>query len=160
MEVKSNIFSSQETLRQIVCTVYLAVCSVQDVRRRKISVRLCAAVGIIALILDVGEILAGRWEVAAFIGALLPGTLLLMLALVSGGAAGIGDGICFLIAGMLLGTWMAWVLLMCALVLASVCGAILMLLQKAGRKTRMPFLAFTAAAWGGILAVRISGLNW
>lgn len=160
MEVESVFWASEETLRQIVCTMYLAVCAVQDLRKRKISVRLCGFFGFISLVLNAGEILTGRREVLAFIGALLPGILLLVLALVSDGAAGIGDGICFLIAGTILGTRMTWALLMCSLVLASACGGVLMLLQKAGRKTRMPFLAFAAAAWGGILAARISGLNW
>ena len=35
-----------------------------------------------------------------------------------------------------------------------------MLFQKAGRKTRMPFLAFTAVAWAGIMAVKLSGIDW
>lgn len=160
MKVKSAFLASEESLRQIACTIFLAACAVQDLRRRKIRVRLCAFAGFIALILNAGEILTGRWEIPAFTGALLPGALLLVLALLSGGAAGIGDGICFLIAGAMLGTWMTWALLMCALVLAAACGGVLILFQKAGRKTRMPFLAFAAAAWGGILAARISGLNW
>lgn len=151
---------SEETLRQIVCTMYLAICAMQDLRRRKISIRLCAFAGMIALALNAGEILTGSLKVLPFLGGLLPGALLLLLAFVSGGAAGIGDGICFLILGAMLETRVTWILLMCALVLVSACGGILMLVQKAGRKTRMPFLTFTAAAWAGILAARLSGLNW
>lgn len=112
------------------------------------------------MLLDAAVFFFGQAKILTYAGGLLPGGMLLLLAALSGGAAGTGDGICFLVVGALLGTWMTWILLMCSLVLASVCGVILMLLGKAGRKTHMPFLAFTAAAWAGILAVNLSGMNW
>lgn len=158
--MEASFLALEESFRQIVCTIFLAVCAVQDLRSRKISVTMCGCAFFAALVLEAGEILTGRWMALSLIGGLLPGAMLLLLAFVSGGAAGTGDGICFLIAGILLGTRMTWILMMWALMLASVCGGVLLLMQRAGRKTRMPFLAFTAAAWAGILAVRLSGLDW
>ena len=110
--------------------------------------------------LDAAAFLSAQGEMLTYAGGLIPGGMLLLLALLSGGAAGIGDGICFMVLGALLGTWMTWILLMYSLLLASFCGVILMLFQKAGRKTRMPFLAFTAVAWAGIMAVKLSGIDW
>ncbi len=155
-----SVLSKEETLRQILCTIYLLACGVQDMRRRKISVRLCLWAGCAALIPEAAALLTGRGNLPAFLGGLLPGALLLLLAFAAEGAAGSGDGICYLVLGALLGAGMTWTLLMSALVLASVCGAVLMIFHKAGRKTRMPFLTFTAAAWAGILAVRLSGIDW
>ena len=150
----------EEVLRRLICTGYLLVCALQDIRRQKIGVKMSAGVGCTALLLDVAAAFSGQEKIWTYAGGFLPGFMLLLLALMSGGAAGTGDGLCFLVLGMLLGTWKTWILLMCALLLASACGVILMLFQKAGRKTRMPFLVFTAAAWAGILAVDLSGINW
>ena len=57
-EMEGISLLSEETLRQIVCTMYLAICAMQDLRRRKISIRLCAFAGMIALALNAGEIVA------------------------------------------------------------------------------------------------------
>ena len=153
-------WTAEEVLRRILCTAYLLACAVQDIQRRKIGLKMSVFAGCAALLLDAAAFFSGQEELLIYAGGLIPGVMLLLLALLSGGAAGTGDGICFMVLGALLGTWMTWILLMYSLLLASVCGAILMLFQKAGRKTRMPFLAFTVAAWVGILTVKLSGINW
>lgn len=160
MESVGWFLKEEEILRRMICTAYLLICALQDIHRRKIGVKMSALAGGAALLLDAAVFFSGQAKILTYAGGLLPGGMLLLLAALSGGAAGTGDGICFLVVGALLGTWMTWILLMCSLVLACVCGVILMLLGKAGRKTHMPFLAFTAAAWAGILAVNLSGMNW
>ena len=160
MESVGSFLKEEEILRRMICTAYLLICALQDIHRRKIGVKMSALAGGAALLLDAAVFFSGQAKILSYAGGLLPGVMLLLLSALSGGAAGTGDGICFLVVGALLGTWMTWILLMCSLVLASVCGVILMLLGKAGRKTHMPFLAFTAAAWAGILAVNLSGMNW
>ena len=47
MKVKGAFFASEESLRQIICTIFLAACAVQDLRRRKISVRLRVFAGLL-----------------------------------------------------------------------------------------------------------------
>lgn len=153
-------WQKEEVLRRMICTGYLLVCALQDLRWQKIGMKMSAGVGCAALFLDVAAVFSGQENLWTYAGGLLPGLMLLVLALMSGGAAGIGDGICFLVLGMLTGTWKTWILLMCALLLASVCSVILMVLQKACRKTRLPFLVFTAAAWAAALAADLSGINW
>ena len=153
-------WSAEEGLRRILCTAYLLVCAMQDIRCRKIGIKISVFTVCAALMLDAAAFLSAQGEMLTYAGGLIPGGMLLLLALLSGGAAGIGDGICFMVLGALLGTWMTWILLMYSLLLASFCGVILMLFQKAGRKTRMPFLAFTAVAWAGIMAVKLSGIDW
>lgn len=149
-----------ETLREALCTGYLVICAVQDLKRRTIDIRVSVFAGCAALLLDGAALAVGQIEILTFLGGLVPGILLLALALFSGGAAGIGDGICFLVLGVLLGTWMTWAVLMSALILASAVGVLLMFLRKAGRRTHMPFLAFAAASWALILAARLSGIKW
>ena len=149
-----------ETLRETLCTGYLVICAVQDIKKQTIDIRVSVFAGCAALLLEGAALAAGQIEILTSLGGLVPGILLLALALFSEGAAGIGDGICFLVLGALLGTWMTWAVLMSALILASAVGALLMFFRKAGRRTHMPFLAFAAASWALILAARLSGINW
>lgn len=160
MEALGSLGSTDEVLRQILCTAYLIVCAMQDFRRQKIGLKMSACAGCAALLLDAAVLFSGQAEVLTYAGGLLPGIMLLLLAGLSGGAAGTGDGIGFLVLGALLGAWRTWILLMYSLLLASIGGILLMLFHKAERKTRMPFLAFTAAAWAGIMAVDLSGISW
>lgn len=160
MKELGSFAAAGENLRYLLTTFYLLVCAAQDIRHRKIGIRMSVFTGCAALILDLTAAVSGTGEAVTYIGGLVPGVILLFLAFGSGGAAGIGDGICFLVLGALLGTWMTWTVLMCALLLAGICGAVLVFLRKAGRKTRMPFLAFAAAAWAGVLGACLSGIAW
>ena len=149
-----------EMLRQVLCSGYLLICAAQDIRRQTIDIRVSVLAGCAALVLDGAALAGGQLDILTSLAGLVPGILLLALALFSGGAAGVGDGICFLVLGTLLGTWMTWAVLMSALILAAAVGALLMAFRKAGRRTHMPFLAFAAASWALILAARLSGINW
>ena len=148
-------------------TVYLSVCAVQDLRRRRISLRWSVCMGALALAADIakamaflntsgnttpGEVLSGF---LLWLSCLAPGCLLLILSAAAEGSAGAGDGICFLVVGAFTDARTAWILLAASLFLASVSGIVLMCLKKADRKTRLPFLAFVGAAWGTGLLVRL-----
>lgn len=160
MSAVDCFFKEGETLREALCSGYLVICAAQDFRRQTIDIRVSVFVGCAALLLDGAALIGGQTEILTFLGGLVPGILLLVLALTSKGAAGIGDGICFLVLGALLGTWITWTVLMSALILASVVGTLLMFFRKAGRRTHMPFLVFAAVSWAVILAARLSGINW
>lgn len=160
MENLPELFSKAiQVLRMAVASAYLAACGIQDLRSRRISLRASAAAGFAAIALNLTAWITCREPVLPYVGGLLPGALLLLLAFFSDGAAGTGDGICFLVLGALLGMWQAWGLLMASLVPASACGVALMAMHRAGRKTRLPLLTFTAAAWFCLAAVRLSGLD-
>ena len=147
-------------IRLLLAAVYVGICAVQDLKRRKISLPVTVCAGCAAFLLDIPIMAKGGENIFRLIPGMLPGAMFLLLSLAAEGAAGKGDGYCFLVLGALLWSRMTWILLMCALMLAAVCGAFLMLFRHAGRKTRMPFLAFTAAAWAGMLTVCLSGINW
>ena len=160
MPAVSCFLKEGEMMREALCTGYLVICAAQDLKKQTIDIRVSVFAGGAALLLDGAALAGGQLELLTSLGGLVPGVLLLALALFSGGAAGVGDGICFLVLGTLLGTWMTWAVLMSALILAAAVGALLMAFRKAGRRTHMPFLAFAAASWAIILAARLSGINW
>lgn len=93
-------------------------------------------------------------QAAAWLLCLIPGVVLLVLSWATRESVGRGDGICYLVIGMLEGTgWCALILLL-SLLMASVYGGFL-LMAHAGRKKRMAFLPFTAAASLLVLGMKL-----
>lgn len=134
-------------MRLAVSGIYLAICAVQDFRSRKISLIPSIIAGCAAAAMDAALLIRSPEKIFPYLAGLLPGLFLLSLAFASEGAAGPGDGICYLIMGALEGAWKICLLLAGALLLSSVGGGILLLTHRGSRKTRLPFLTFTAAAW-------------
>lgn len=146
-------------MRSLLSGLYLAGCAVQDYRSRKISLRLSFLAAGTAVLMNLC-LLRNPVEVLPYLAGLLPGVLLLLLAFACGGAAGTGDGICYLILGAFQGVEKVWVLLVSSLLLTSAAGGILLLAGKADGKTRLPFLTFTAAARLILELAVFSGIRW
>ncbi|MDO5133145.1 MAG: hypothetical protein Q4D81_09205 [Eubacteriales bacterium] len=175
--MKSEIFAllAQGDLCRLVfpalSSVYLVICGIQDFRRRRIHLGVSAAVAALAVI---ALLLQKTWRigfqegiregltegVAAVPGAMMPGALLLLLSFAAKGTAGPGDGICYLVLGIMLGMRTTWMLLAASLMLSSVCGIVLLAVRRADRKTKMPFLTISAAVWAAVLAARCAGITW
>ena len=158
--IKTTDLLSSEMLKNILSTIYLAICAVQDFRSRRISVNVSAGTGTAAAVLCIASLLRGHSSAAAVFAGLLPGVFLLICAFAARGSAGFGDGICFLVLGMLLGARTTWILLFATLLSVLLCGIILILLRRAGRQTRLPFLTFAAAVRAGILLVQSGVVDW
>ena len=140
-------------IRLAVFTVYLEICAVQDLAKRRISIPLSVLTGAVALLLDIPLFVSGAPDALFWGTAFLPGILLLLLSFAATGAAGTGDGICFLVLGGLLGPRVAGTLVMAALLLASLAGIVLLVCRKADRKTHLPFLFFAGLVWTGELLI-------
>lgn len=151
-------FMETESMRLFFSGVFLGLCGLQDLFTRRIRIPFLAASALLAAGFDLYTCIYGISAPAYCLAALLPGAFLLIPAFAAKGAAGKGDGICFMIAGAFLGWRQTWVVLMAALLLASVCGILLLSTRKADKKTRLPFLAFAAAAWAGMFALRLMEL--
>lgn len=141
-------------LGMVLSSIYLAGCAAEDFLTRRIHIASSVCAGAAALFLLLVRLAVaddpGK-ELCFALMALLPGIMLLFLAFAAKGAAGSGDGICYLVLGLFLGAGTAWLILMISLLMASAAGIVLLVLHKAGRKTRMPFLTVSAAAWALIL---------
>lgn len=146
-------------MRSLLSGLYLAVCAIQDYRSRKISLRLSFLAGGTAVLINLFP-LRNPAGILPYLAGLLPGVLLLLLAFACGGAAGTGDGICYLILGAFQGAEKVWVLLVSSLLLTSAAGGILLLAGKVNGKTRLPFLTFTAAARVILELAALSGIRW
>lgn len=148
------------TARVVVSVLYMAICGIQDLISRRVSLKVCAAAGIAGLFFEAGDLAAGRCSFPGLLACLVPGLFLLLAASAAKGSAGKGDGICFLVLGLFLGAQTVWTVALAASLLAAVTGIVLIALHRAGRKTKLPFLSFGAAAWLGIVLLHLTGIEW
>lgn len=128
----------------IFVTLWLFWLSVSDMRCCRVPVWLLAAGG-----MGIGLALLYRGNADAPIEVLkgiFPGTVLLGTGLVTK-KVGYGDGITVLLLGMLLGVGRILILFAISLFLISAYSLGLLMLGRAGRNTKIPYMPFLAAAW-------------
>ncbi len=84
--------------------------------------------------------------------ALLPGMFLLLVAWLTGGKVGYGDGLCMLFIGEICGVWVgAEVMILSILESAAICG-FLWITRRVQKNTRIPFLPFVAISFCAVMA--------
>lgn len=91
---------------------------------------------------------AAEWILAA-----MPGMVLLMLAWVTRENIGYGDGVSVLLLGGITGLRNCIAALCLSMLLLSLAGIVLLVLKRADRKTRIPYLPFLFAAEGILTAI-------
>lgn len=131
------------SLVHLIIAIWLLTISILDIKSRRVSAWLLAIGGAVILLA-----VFGCSEVGEYLGMLkgmLPGILLLAVAFFTG-KAGYGDGIVLLVLGAA-SKGKGVVLLGTSLFLISIFSIVLLVLRKANRNTRIPYLPFLAAAW-------------
>jgi len=81
------------------------------------------------------------------ISGMLAGIFLIICSYVTKEQIGIGDGLVFCFTGILLGPGRNIYLLFMALVFSAMISFLMIAAKKAGKKTRIPFVPFVAAAY-------------
>ena len=121
--------------------------SIRDIRKKEIFLLptlMCLAAGVIY------GIAAGEEPLLLMAASYLPGILLLMFSLLSGGQVGRGDAL----GVLMLGGWLKWESVfaaVCAGFLAAGITAAVLLIRKTNKKKELPFMPFLLA--GEILTV-------
>ncbi|MCI5873364.1 MAG: type IV prepilin peptidase [Clostridiales bacterium] len=75
------------------------------------------------------------------------GGMLILIAWISRGSVGVGDGIMLTVSGIFLGFWENIVLFMTALGMVSMTALCLIVIKRKERNYRLPFLPFLLAAY-------------
>lgn len=114
----------------------LGLLSVVDLKARKIPLLPVIILGMLAVVyrLWVGTSL---FDMAA---GVLPGCILLLLAMLTRESIGYGDGAVLVVLGLFCGVKQTVAAFGMALVLAALLAMILLVLKRVGRKTELPFL--------------------
>lgn len=137
--------------------LFLVPCSVWDVRTRTIPVWWLASGGVLSLVAAGYQYCAGNVGIWEILMAISPGLGLLALSLITEQQIGVGDGICVLIPGLLVGTPAIYMITMLALLLSSGAAVTLLITHRGSRKSRMPWIPFVTVSvmlvmvWEGCL---------
>ena len=135
--------------------VILVIASVEDVRKKEIAVWEIASCGVVSVAACISGVLHNDADALGIFMSLLPGIAILFIALMSGEGIGFGDGFLLLAAGPALGPFAAALGLLAALFAGSIFSGILVLVRKAGKSTRIPFVPFITLGMGVMLLEKI-----
>ena len=130
--------------------LFLLINTWQDWRRREILLWSVWSFGGLGLLLNM---LSQEQSWSSILLGVVMGGIWLLFSLISRSSIGMGDGFILCVSGLYLGWRENLEMLVGALLLCAVFSAGLLLLKRAGRETRLPFVPFLFASylWGVIL---------
>lgn len=138
-----------EYVGQIIAGGYLVVMAIIDRKHRMIPI----APGVVCLfVVLLAQFISGQSPMQWMPGVLV-GALMYVISRVSRGSIGEGDAFVYLVTGLALGFVRNVELLIISLFLASFVAAFLLLVKRVGRKYTMPFIPFTAVAYGVVIVL-------
>lgn len=137
-------------------TVWLFIIGAMDIQSRCVPVWTLGFGGVLAICSLICQFAAAGSSWVDIVWGMGPGILLLLLSLVTKNA-GCGDGMAMLFLGVTVGGGESWLIFGLSLFGIAGYSLVVLVLQKAGRKTRIPYLPFLAAAW---LLIMGQNLPW
>lgn len=116
--------------------------SIRDIRKKEIlaaDIMICAGLSVLRI-----GFMVYRNEINVFslMLCLLPGVIMLLISLLSRQSLGYGDGLLALFIGPSLGAGIMCPGIIAAIFLCGICSGVLLILKKAGRGSRLPFVPF------------------
>lgn len=130
----------------LLMTVWLFAISIMDIRCRMVPVWLLLAGGALAGVFMAYQCSRGERILLDIMKGVMPGLLLLGISFATKNA-GYGDGIVMLILGMVLNGRKSLMIFGISLFCIAICSLTLLVLRKAGRSTKIPYLPFLTVAW-------------
>lgn len=128
-----------KTVKVLGIILFLLLCSVQDIREKKLSVRMLVLAGILFFILSA---VFDRVPWDKRVGNMLPGMLALVLVFLTREQIGYGDAVCLIVLGNVVSARILSGAVMTGLLLLDVCSVVLFLRKRVNRRTTIPFLPF------------------
>lgn len=138
---------------QLSVLVMLGICSYEDLKNRRICagwLAIFAAEGLLYWMFCKGGLSVG------IIKAMLPGLLLLLLAVGSKGGIGCGDGLLFMVIGIFMGGDCVLTILLFAVILCGIYAFYLSVARKKEKKYEIAFVPFALVSF--LLAERFGCL--
>lgn len=138
----------KDILMTAITGIWLLLCSLQDLRKKKIHIGLIG-LGLISILASFFLLDISLWN---RIAGLSLGLFLLIINRVTGGQVGVGDGFIISIIGFGLGFSQLAGILILALFGAGVLAIGLITFRKAGKKATIPFIPFVFLGYlGGLI---------
>lgn len=136
-----------EVVITVITGIYLAVMAVIDRRRKEIPV----LPGIVCILAVVLAQILNHMGWLYWLSGLLVGVFLYLVSKLTRGAVGEGDALVYLLTGAALGFFRNLELLMLSLFFSSIVAGFFILFRRVGRKYKIPFVPFTAIAYGVVM---------
>lgn len=137
--------------------IYFLAASVYDVKDRKIPMFVSAAAACVLFVIRLYFVCRGEMPVqTAFLGVGI-GAALLGVSVLTKGEIGAGDGMMFMVSGLVSGFYENAVLLFVSLVFTAAAGGVLVVVKRVGRKYELPFAPFVFAGYGVICIWKLFG---
>lgn len=134
---------------KVICTCYLCMLAVVDIRKRSLPLWLLGIGAVLALTY---QWIAREVPTVLWLSGAAVGIGFLIISKVTEEAVGYGDGLLIGVLGIYLGIWELFCLLVTAFFLAALYAAIIMMRRKFRKKASFPFVPFLGAAYVIVLA--------
>ena len=134
--------------RLIILGVYLLAMGFMDLKIKKISWR---ATLICVLGFVITYFMEGKLPDFTVFSGVAVGIMILGISQITDGAIGIGDGIVFMITGLVFNFFENLSLLCVSLLLGGIVAIILLCAKKVKKRDKMPFLPFVFLAFGCVI---------
>ena len=126
----------------ILMFIVMLILSVQDIKNKEISAKLLVVSAIISLVGAFIGVWKNNLSITDVVVSLLPGAGMLFLSFATRQQIGYGDGLVALVLGPAFGIRIMLLGIVIAFFGSSIFSIILLLLKKAEKKTRIPFVPF------------------
>lgn len=136
-----------EPIITILTAIYLAVMAVIDRRTKTIPV-LPGIIGTIAIAIAQMMDHVSGWQ---WIPGVLVGVFLYFISRATKGAVGEGDALVYTLTGVALGFFRNLELFILSLFLSSLVAGFLLVFRRVGKDCKIPFVPFTAVAYGVVM---------
>lgn len=140
MEIKEIL----KIITYIVVGIGLLICTITDIRSKKIYLGVVIPVSIICIVLN---IITGKLNIFELISLIITGVLFITISIISGGQLGLGDVCIYIMTGIGIGSINNIYLIFISFMIAALGAAYLMLVKKKGRKYQMPLTPYVMAGY-------------
>lgn len=135
-------------LNEILVTGLLLIAGIIDIKYKKVNILLLFLFIIIGIISD---LYYQKLSLMSILGGITIGAAIVVIAMITQGRIGKGDGMVLIVTGLFLGFFDNLFLLFSAAFLAAILGAILLIMKRVNKNYEMPFIPFLFIAWIGDL---------
>lgn len=134
----------EEKVLSAALLVFMAAAAYQDWKEKQINAAILLVAAFCGMVLQAG---LQKESIRSILAGVSVGLVLLLLAWITGGSIGAGDGMMFMVCGVYLGFRENMNLLMTALIMAGITALFMIVVKKKGRNYRLPFVPFVLAAY-------------